>query len=103
MVELGGAAADPRPGQTILTQIQARKEGARGQQLRHWATLQLIGWPYSLANTPKSRSPFLILLKEWTVMKTRSPAHFRKECGEKKSLFIEKKNVTGSPDLATAK
>ena len=63
-----------------------------------------------MANTPKSLSPFLISLKEWTVMKTGSPAHFRKECGEKeKSPFNrEKKNVkeyitSGSPDLAVAK
>jgi len=28
-------------------------------------------------------------------MKTGSPAHFRKECGEKKSLFIWKKITYG--------
>ena len=49
-----------------------------------------------MANTPKSLSPFLISLKEWTVMKTGSPAHFRKECGEKeKVLLIEKKKRNG--------
>jgi len=108
VVELGGAAADPldielglglgEPNFRRFGPKRGKLEGNSSDTGQHFIRWGSHNTWQSLGNhTPKNISPFLILLKEWTVEKTGSPAHFRKEYGERKKtkpVYRETKKIT---------